>query len=477
MSDATVPERPIEAGDGTRIASSSALSAADDARRAAADRGPCLCLSGGGFRATLFHLGALIRLNELGVLAGIKIVSSVSGGSILNGVLATRWNKLTLSKDGVFDNFDVVVSAVRDYCSRDLRTGLLIRSRFNPAYALTLIHDLGAVPARALAKAYGDLMMNASLKDLPAPSTQAPRFIFCATNVGTGACWHFHGGPAARMGDFYTGYFDAGDVAVAEAVAASSSFPPGFGGLSLTPSGAPARIDPWGRDRDETRKAGRLVTPKACQPVMLTDGGVYDNLGVEPVWDTCRTLVVSDAGHPFTTAATSWQALVPRLKRAADIAAEQVGAVRKRWMIERIKLAQRFERIRPLINDPALLPDEPSVRSGTIWAIDTPPENFPTIPQYHYGKAACALLANVRTDLNAFNEDEQMFLINHGYWLADAGIRQHAGELARRLDAPFRWPGPDWAPGGPRSESTLQSSGQRRILHDLGRWILRRDHR
>jgi hypothetical protein len=49
-----------------------------------------LSLSGGGFRATLFHLGAIRRLNEFGILPKITTISSVSGGSILNGFLASR---------------------------------------------------------------------------------------------------------------------------------------------------------------------------------------------------------------------------------------------------------------------------------------------------------------------------------------------------------------------------------------------------
>ena len=48
-----------------------------------------LCLSGGGYRAALFHLGAVRRLNELGVLSKIETISSVSGGSILAAHLAT----------------------------------------------------------------------------------------------------------------------------------------------------------------------------------------------------------------------------------------------------------------------------------------------------------------------------------------------------------------------------------------------------
>jgi NTE family protein len=41
-----------------------------------------LCLSGGGFRAMLFHLGGFVRMNELGLLAELDRVASVSGGAL-----------------------------------------------------------------------------------------------------------------------------------------------------------------------------------------------------------------------------------------------------------------------------------------------------------------------------------------------------------------------------------------------------------
>src|SRR5438309_1401194 len=49
-----------------------------------------LCLSGGGFRAALFHLGAVRRLNEVGALSKVDTISSVSWGSILAAHLATQ---------------------------------------------------------------------------------------------------------------------------------------------------------------------------------------------------------------------------------------------------------------------------------------------------------------------------------------------------------------------------------------------------
>src|SRR5262245_51761641 len=53
-----------------------------------------LCLSGGGYRAMLFHTGALWRLHQAGWLPKIAMFSSVSGGSIANGWLALKWAEL-----------------------------------------------------------------------------------------------------------------------------------------------------------------------------------------------------------------------------------------------------------------------------------------------------------------------------------------------------------------------------------------------
>jgi len=66
-------------------------------------QGIALALSGGGFRAMLFHTGVLIRLNELGLLKEVSRVSSVSGGAISAAYLGLIWKRLTW-KDGVATN-------------------------------------------------------------------------------------------------------------------------------------------------------------------------------------------------------------------------------------------------------------------------------------------------------------------------------------------------------------------------------------
>src|SRR6266849_11034505 len=71
--------------------------------------GMALCLSGGGYRAMLFHLGTLWRLNELGLLRGLKKVSSVSGGSITAGMLGLAWKNLSFDAGGIDGNFEQLV--------------------------------------------------------------------------------------------------------------------------------------------------------------------------------------------------------------------------------------------------------------------------------------------------------------------------------------------------------------------------------
>jgi NTE family protein len=76
--------------------------------------GLAVCLSGGGYRAMVFHIGVLWRLNELGLLPDVKRFSSVSGGSITAGVLAMNWKNLAFDGGKVASNFaEQVVAPLR----------------------------------------------------------------------------------------------------------------------------------------------------------------------------------------------------------------------------------------------------------------------------------------------------------------------------------------------------------------------------
>ena len=413
----------------------------------------CLCLSGGGFRATLFHLGGLIRLNQLGILNRVSVITSVSGGSILNGVLATRWRNLKPGAGGVYTNFgSEVVAPVVEFCGADLRTRVLFGERLNPANWGTLLRDWFSVSANLLAKHY-ERLYRLELAEVPPPGADVPRFVFCATNVATGVCWHFHGGPQGRMGDYYTGYCSNQEVRVSAAVAASSAFPPGFSAFRLRlPRGTIfSRIDPWGRDRPPPLKRGRQLQGGTPRTVRLTDGGVYDNLAVEPIWNNSERLLVSDAGHPFVMDPAPGQALIPRLHRAADISMEQVAAVRKRWLVADFQTGKRV---------------------GTIWTLNTRLGDFPGGTGRGYGEEACDLLHRVRTDLNDFSAGEIGCLINHGYSLADAAIQSWVPVLVPTEPTDFDWPEKQWS-NDPVLRAALGDSDRRWFARSIIRYLFK----
>src|SRR5438445_2375148 len=76
--------------------------------------GIALCLSGGGYRAMLFHLGALWRLNDCGYLRKLDRISSVSGGSIIAGALGLKWSQLAFNQQDIGVEFsNEVVPMIR----------------------------------------------------------------------------------------------------------------------------------------------------------------------------------------------------------------------------------------------------------------------------------------------------------------------------------------------------------------------------
>ncbi|WP_242126695.1 patatin-like phospholipase family protein, partial [Sphingobium sp. Sx8-8] len=130
-----------------------------------------LCLSGGGYRAMLFHVGALRRLLETGKLFELTRVSSVSGGSITAAVLALAWNDL---RNGGMKAFDAqVVRPLRGLASVTIDDRSIIGGILLP----------GSI-AQYVANAYAKhLFGERTLQDLP----ENPRFIINATNLETGS--------------------------------------------------------------------------------------------------------------------------------------------------------------------------------------------------------------------------------------------------------------------------------------------------
>lgn len=385
--------------------------------------GIALCLSGGGYRAALFHLGALRRLHELGILAQLDQVTAVSGGSITAGVLARALvNAHAARRPGIVDFDAEVAQPLRAFTRTNIRTPAILR-RWLPWNWLRA--DTGA---RALAAAYRRAFGGFPCAALP----ERPEFVFCATDMTFGVNWTFE---RRRMGDYQAGTMpprQADDVA--EAVAASSCFPPIFNPIRM-------HLDPKSLPQGAYRKPDRA---RLVRGLRLTDGGVYDNLGLEPAWKRREFLLVSDGGGPFDQSAD--QGLFWRVLRYTDILYRQVGALRRRWLIA------------GFLN---------GMLKGTYWGIASDVSHYAARAPGYPADVAAELIARIRTDLDAFSDAEAAVLENHGYALADAAVQRHVSVLITRK-TPFAAPHPQWDWSHLADVQHALAGSHRRTL--LGRW-------
>lgn len=91
-----------------------------------------IALSGGGIRATIFHLGLFKWLAENGLLEEVKRVSSVSGASLCVGLIYTH-NGLTWPSSKTFLS-TVLPSIERVILANDIQTSAVLRLIRSPYY-------------------------------------------------------------------------------------------------------------------------------------------------------------------------------------------------------------------------------------------------------------------------------------------------------------------------------------------------------
>jgi NTE family protein len=263
-----------------------------------------LALSGGGWRAALTAAGVLRFLADAGLLAQLRYVSSVSGGSITHALLACSYERLEESgfSGGTLDE-QVVAPLFAAVSTRSLKWALVGRA-WKALVPKTTRTD---VLANTLDKWF---FAGRRLEEL----STGCRFVFNAANVTTGVGFNFS---RDTYGDYVTGHAstESSQLRVADAVAASAAVPGPFSPLVL-----PARRFP----------CGSVGKPK------LLDGGVYDNLGLEPLeprnlgmppGQDAFQLVLS-VGGIFRTGRYGWVPLVRELKRSEGLLYRQATALR-----------------------------------------------------------------------------------------------------------------------------------------------------
>ncbi len=381
--------------------------------------GLCLALSGGGFRATLFHLGSLRRLNELGLISSATAISSVSGGSIMAACLAEAMIKSPPVPGQPIADFGWVVTTIRNLTSYNLRRTILLKK---------ILH-LNESLAELVAKELEDRVTSSSLGKLP----QTPRFLFTATDMVFGVDWIYSNDMA---GDFQAGYKESGldSIKIAYAAAASACFPPVF-----------APLDPLVKANEFKRGAARGPEADDCRSkIRLSDGGVYDNMGLEPVWKNAETLLVSDAGGPFEYDRD--RGAISDIKRYPDIMGNQALSLRKRWLVA------------SFIGGPG--PGGKPGLSGTYWDTGLYRSYYKNGDTLGYPKKIAKLIAHIRTDLDAFSDGEACILENHGYLIADIAIKLRVPTLYAHAP-PLAVPYPEWLDES-RARNALKDSSKRR---------------
>lgn len=345
-----------------------------------------LCLSGGGYRAMIYHVGAIIRMNELGFLPRLVEVASVSGGSITAGLLALRWPQLRFDANGRAANLDeLFVAPLLRFAGK----GIDIRA---------VLYGLlpGCSAADSLVRAYDrHLFDGACLQDIP----DTPRFTFMATNLQTGSGWRFAKSYAA---DYRVGLIDRPTIPLARVVAASSAFPPIL---------SPVRIDLSGETVKSTAGADLHREPFITTAV-LADGGVYDNLGLERVWKRCRTILVSNAGRTIPEVGRPTGRWIGQMFRTLALIQQQAEHSRRRILFG---MANRGD------------------RQVAYWSIDTASTMYALPNALLLSADEAVAAASLRTRLNPFSPDEQRLLLRAGYAGADASLR--ARGLAQNLPA------------------------------------------
>lgn len=222
-----------------------------------------LALSGGGFRASLYHLGLVRFLRDADLLSQVTHITSVSGGSIIAAHLVLNWDRY----NGSPEEFDAVASEFLSFVDLDIRNRILRRVPLN--ISLRLPRRLLGLSNRKLTRTglleshyekylFGDK----SLFELP----ERPKLHILTTNLSEGCLCSFNRDGllmVRRQPEIKTriDHIQTGLATVAMAVTSSSAFAGFFPPIELTGAEVGVSGGEFGRQA-------------------YTDGGVFDNLGV-----------------------------------------------------------------------------------------------------------------------------------------------------------------------------------------------------
>lgn len=366
-----------------------------------------LALSGGGTRATAFHLGVLARLARSGLLERVTRLSTVSGGSLAAALVFSysglRWPASGHYLEEVFPKLEHLLSSI------DLFT--LASITRSPWEWHRLPTQRARIIVNLLERRWG---VHGLLRELPSQ----PEWLVNTTCIETGKNWRFC---QRFMGDWKAGHHYDPPFRIAEAAVASAAVPYVIGALRLSlPEDGWYEIDP-ATDKPRTRK------PRSFPAVSLWDGGAYENLGLEPLYKLdrgmidCDYIVVSDASGPLP--AGSRAAPLGLLKgdlaspRLFDVASDQIRSLRSRIFVNALEVQKAAG---------ALIRMGNSVRDIDIRAgRERSAEEY---ARFQTDREASLALKHP-TNLSAFSPEIFRRIVRHGYEVANVTLAAYCPTL------------------------------------------------
>lgn len=308
--------------------------------------------------------------------------------------VALRWKGLSFGHGAAPEFDEQIVQPIRRLADRTLDARAIAAGILFP----------GDIASRVVSELDRRVFGGATLQDLPA---DGPEFVINATNLESGVLFRLS---RKQASDYRVGTIPKPTLRLAEAVVASAAFPPFLSPLELDLTDAAFKP---GSGED-------LQQAPYTDVAELTDGGVYDNLGLETAFKNFSTVLVSDGGGQFRPNPDPDNDWFRHMVRVLQVMDRQVRSLRKRQLIAAY---------------------ESNLRKGAYWGIgtdiahyDPPPSAL--LPAPH---AATFKLATIPTRLARLEPHLQERLINWGYAVSDAALRTH---LERSWQPPTGFPYP-----------------------------------
>ncbi|MFC9600856.1 patatin-like phospholipase family protein [Peribacillus butanolivorans] len=400
-----------------------------------------LALSGGGFRASFYHIGVLARMADLGLLRHVDVISTVSGGSIIGALYYLHVKKLLEEKEDSSikdEDYQDIIGKIEVDFLQAVQRNLRFRTFLNPLKNLKM-----SLPNYSRSDYIGELYdkflyrnvldpnntVPIKMKDLKIrPFGEGPSFhpsegnksrkakvpvlLMNATALNNGHNWRFS---AENMGESnidepnatidknfrlkraesYENIYKHGDFELGLAVAASACLPGVFSPLAIS--------DLY----DEGIR------------VQLVDGGTHDNQGIVGLLDKklkCTYFIISDASGQMNDEKEPGVQLPNVLKRTSSIFMDRI----REQQLSRI-LREHSDNVALLhlrkglpVKEIAYYDNDHKLQSNTVLC-----KNEPSSQAFGVNEDAQNLLSCFRTDLDSFSEVEAFSIMSDAYKMSE----------------------------------------------------------